>query len=349
MPRRPTKAKSPSRRAGPGAQLRSRPATKGQLVVVAEQEQLLERVHAALRRAACRPLRGRAGGGGEFESLREELFQAREDDVGLVLALMHQQAARDGTAALDVLPDADVPYFAHLRVRTGDRLRDILLGSRSLPGLAPGLSIVDWRTAPIAEVFFTCREGDDYEVGVAGRSLAGVVEARHVVTFEEGRLATISVADGTLRRAIKRWHYDPAPFGLPLTGAPDAPLAKQLVGATSSGTMAPLAAELLDPQQQALLDRDPDQALLILGSAGCGKTTVALHRVARLCARWPDRFPARRTLVVVPERGLRGLGERLLDELDLDPVVVRTFDEWVGCSLWGSHSAGAFPSPRGSR
>ncbi len=309
---------------------RRRAANQAERAVAAEEQALLERVRAALTKAARRRIGGRAAGGGEFETLRDELFDAREDDVGLVLALMHQQAARDGTAALGILPEQQAPYFAHLRVRTDGGQRDILLGPRAFPGLAPGLSIVDFRHAPIAEVFFACEEGDDYAIDVAGRTLEGVVEARRIVTFVAGELDGVSVPAGTLVRAGRRWLLEPAALGPPLTGAPAAPLAQQLVGGASSGTLASVASELLDQQQQALLDRAPEQPLLILGSAGCGKTTVALHRVARLCRRWPDLYPPRRCLVVVPERGLRRLSERLLAELGLSEVTVSTFSEWVG-------------------
>jgi len=130
-------------------------------------------------------------------------------------------------------------------------------------------------------------------------------------------------------RVGKGWRFRPNALGAPLTGAPAAPLARQLAGGAPGGATASVAVELLDEQQRALLVRSPDEPLLILGSAGCGKTTVALHRVARLCREWPDRYPSQRCLVVVPERGLRRLSERLLGELGLSDVKVLTFRQWV--------------------
>jgi DNA helicase-2/ATP-dependent DNA helicase PcrA len=313
-------------------------ASKRELQIVDEELELCGRVQRALAAAAKRVSRGRAGGGGEFETLREELFEAREDDVGLVLALMHQQAARDGTAALGVLPELLAPYFAHLRVETERGVRDVLLGARSFPGLAKGLSIVSWRSAPITEVFFSCEPGDDYEIQAGDRTLEGVVLARRVVAFHGGQLVSVSTAGGNLVRDGTRWRFVRHQLTAPLSGAPDAPLTRQLIHSASDDGELGVAPELLDSSQQALLERDPQQPLLILGSAGCGKTTVALHRVRRLCTLGPKRFPAQRTLVVVPELGLGRLTERLLGELGLDRVRVHTFEQWVS-----GHARRLFP------
>jgi DNA helicase IV len=105
------------------------------------------------------------------------------------------------------------------------------------------------------------------------------------------------------------------------------------------------------PEVTALLDRDQWEAvtapaaepLLVLGSAGSGKTTVALHRLARIVAEDPRRFPASRVQVVVPEVGLARLAARLLAPLGLDRVAVRTLDDWARGAF---QSAFGVPPPR---
>jgi DNA helicase IV len=74
----------------------------------------------------------------------------------------------------------------------------------------------------------------------------------------------------------------------------------------------------------------PDQALVVLGSAGSGKTTVALHRLAKIAAADPEDHPLARTLVVGPEEGLARLSRRLLAPLGaaLDGSV-QTLDAWA--------------------
>ncbi len=65
--------------------------------------------------------------------------------------------------------------------------------------------------------------------------------------------------------------------------------------------------------------------MLVLGEAGHGKTTVALHRLAHLYAHSPRRF---RAAVIVPAEGLCRLLQPLVVRLGADVDVV-TFDAWA--------------------
>src|SRR5262249_4293785 len=100
-------------------------------------------------------------------------------------------------------------------------------------------------------------------------------------------------------------------------GAGTAPRAGHLglgIGAEERGTRADVTA-LLDADQYAAVRAPADEPLVVLGSAGSGKTTVALHRLARLAAAEPERVPLSRARVVVQEEGLSRLAARLLAPL----------------------------------
>jgi DNA helicase-2/ATP-dependent DNA helicase PcrA len=297
-----------------------RPPTPHELSFAADEERLLAAVRAAVAEAKEGP-RGRAARLGALASLREQFAGAGEEDRPAVLAQMHEEAARDEALSGRLLPDLDEPYFGHLRVRAGGRSRDVLLGPRPFLDPGRGVTIVDWRRAPIAEVFFTASPGDDYEIEVEGRVVEGVVERRHTLAFDRGEIVTIEVPGGALVRDAGGFRFEPEGFAPRLAGGDGEP------PVASRG--APRIAALLDPAQIALLDRDPEEPLLVLGSAGSGKTTVALHRVAMLTARYPERYDPRRVLVVVPEPGLRRYTERLLADLSVENVAVRTFDDWI--------------------
>jgi DNA helicase-2/ATP-dependent DNA helicase PcrA len=78
----------------------------------------------------------------------------------------------------------------------------------------------------------------------------------------------------------------------------------------------------LDPAQRAAIDLPRGRALLVLGEAGHGKTTVLLHRVARL---WRA---SRRAAIVVPTEGLVRLVTPMMRKLGVD-VQVLTFDQFA--------------------
>ena len=78
--------------------------------------------------------------------------------------------ARDVRQAL---PELRVPYFAHMRLLREGRTRDVLLAGKTL--IRPDITIIDWQDAPLAEVFFACREGEEYEVEVGDRTLGGTL------------------------------------------------------------------------------------------------------------------------------------------------------------------------------
>jgi DNA helicase IV len=61
---------------------------------------------------------------------------------------------------------------------------------------------------------------------------------------------------------------------------------------------------VLDPQQRRAVDQRAHRSLLLLGEAGVGKTTAALHRVAALAGRAQSDGQSFRALVLAPTPGL---------------------------------------------
>jgi DNA helicase II / ATP-dependent DNA helicase PcrA len=313
--------------------------------VVLEEEALLAAVQRALatRRAA---MRGADDLVTRLRDLREEALEATPKDLptvfqemGVVRAVMER--ARPGD-----LPDPAAPYFAHLRIREGAEERDYCLGRHTFVDRPAGVRVVDWRFAPIAGLFYRYREGEAYEEPFPGRVSEGEVMARRVVVIERGVLTRISAGPLALvRGADGRWRGQVSEGAELGGGAGTAARAGSLgTGAGARGRAgAPEVTALLDPEQFEAVSAPPDRPLLVLGSAGSGKTTVALHRLARIAFDDPRRFPASRLQVVVPELGLARLAARLLEPLGLTKAQVRTLDSW---SRGAFQSAFGAPPPR---
>ena len=294
---------------------------------VEEEEVLLARVQRALADSQTRRARLSGPSVQTLQDLREEAAAAREEDAApllLELAVQHQLGGR----ALPERVDPASPYVAHLAVREGDARRDYLLGHATFVDSEADVWVVDWRVAPVAQLFYRYREGDTFEESFPGREVSGVVEVRRVVVVHRGRLIQV-VGEGfqARRQPDGSWQYS-GREGLVAGGAGTAPRPGQLglgVGTAERGTRADVTA-LLDPQQYAAVTAPGEEPLLILGNAGSGKTTVALHRLARLAAAEPDTTPLDRARVVVPEEGLARLSARLLAPLGGAAASVRTLD-----------------------
>ncbi|HEY3818462.1 MAG TPA: ATP-binding domain-containing protein [Polyangiaceae bacterium] len=81
----------------------------------------------------------------------------------------------------------------------------------------------------------------------------------------------------------------------------------------------------LAPAQRDAVTLPAERSLLVLGEAGHGKTTVALHRVAHL---WRNAAESIRACVIVPTEGLERWLQPLLRKLGAD-VEVLAYEKWA--------------------
>ncbi|QSQ13807.1 ATP-binding domain-containing protein [Myxococcus landrumensis] len=305
------------------------------LAVIAEEEALLTRVQTTLEAA-----RHKAGRDQENRGLVAQLQVLRDDAASAAVAdLPHLFFQMDQTRALldrqetSQLPDSQAPYFAHLRLHGEAGPRDYLLGRATFADVSAGVRVIDWRFAPIARVFYSYEEGDAYEEQFGERLAEGTVEVRRLVVIERGVLTRIISGALVLERdAHGAWHeVGRAQSALQAGGAGSAARPGMLGTGKGARRMEDAfgVTALLDAEQYEAVSVDPTQPLLVLGSAGSGKTTVALHRLAKIAFDNLEQFPQSRMKLIVPEPGLARLSRRLLAPLGLGRVSVETLDGWL--------------------
>ncbi len=325
--------------------------------IVDDELALLRRVHALLARD------GEASPGGptasDFErdllALRDQLADEKPEDLpSLVEQMTRVQALASGRRGEKArLPiDAASPYFAHMRLRAEGRAgepprqQDVLIGRRGLIDRAAGVQIVDWRDAPVSQVYYRYDEGDDYDEEVAGGTLRGVVEARRNVTIAGGKLRRIGCPQGTFVASGDGEWYELAGDEVallaggagtaarpPRPGPPERRGARRRMeparGAHEANKTLPEIAALIDRAQFELITEPGTGLVVIQGGAGSGKTTVALHRIAYLVFHDPKRFKPSRCLFVVPSEALARYVAGVLPALGVHGVPVTTFRSWA--------------------
>jgi DNA helicase-2/ATP-dependent DNA helicase PcrA len=314
--------------------------------VVAEELTILQQVTALFNEGPAVAPPSEASVVEDLVRLREMLRDGvkSEDQPALLEQWNRQSALLQQLRASRQAPQVgrDSPYFAHLRLREDGTERNVLLGKATR--LQRGVHIVDWRHAPISRIFYRYQQGDEYEEEIAGRTRTGVVAARRTVTIRNQTLQRVDAPEGVFcadPRAADGWRQAPVERPRLAGGEGSALRAHPMGGGTHRrlGTDVngvrrrvdkhlPDIAGLIDPAQFALITRPSTGFVVIRGTAGSGKTTVALHRIAYL-AYEDERIDSTHTLVVVFSPALRDYVSHVLPALGVQRVQVRTFHEWA--------------------
>jgi len=313
---------------------------------VTQEVALLDEVNAKLDSAPASRLPSEAALVAELTRLREQMREhTKAEDQGALMEQWNRQSALlEQLRRADRAPEVDraSPYFAHLRLREQGRERDILLGKTTK--LLPAVPIVDWRNAPISRVFYRYRQGDDYEEEIAGRTMSGEVTVRRTLTIRDRRLQRIDAPEGVFSadpRSPEGWQRQNGETPR-LGGGEGAALRVHEPGAGEQRRLGtdvhgisrradkhlPDIASLIDPHQFELITRPAAGFVVIRGTAGSGKTTVALHRIAYLAYDDPTVDSAR-TLFLVFSPALRNYVSYVLPALHVENVRVSTFRDWA--------------------
>ncbi|MBK8235875.1 MAG: AAA family ATPase [Deltaproteobacteria bacterium] len=273
--------------------------------------------------------------------LRDALAEAKEEDVPSLIDQMHQVAAlsRKRGQGRSLPVDPNNPYFGHLRLREGrtGNVRDVLVGRNTLLDNGDGVTIVDWRNAPVSRLYYRYEEDDDYEEEFDERTLEGKILVRRSLAVQDGSLRRVASPQGTFmidgRACFREAQGSAKPT---LAGGAGSAIRVPQNQLGVHGDDSPARADkhlqeitaLIDRQQFDLITRPESGIVLIQGGAGSGKTTVALHRVAYLAFQDAQRFAPSSMMIVVYNDGLVEYVRHVLPSLGVEGVNVTTYRKW---------------------
>jgi DNA helicase-2/ATP-dependent DNA helicase PcrA len=328
--------------------------------IVREEQQLLDVVLRKLD-GGTRKTRIQVDDASALIELRDALAEAKPEDQGSILEQMHRIEALSKQRGKGDTPPVDrkSPYFGHLRLDESGKRRDVLIGARSFVEPGSGVQIVDWRNAPVSRLFYRYEEGDAYEERLGDKLVEGEVVARRTVAIVDADLRRVAAPQGTFSRdlgtgkwrevATRQARLQIARDGsgvvvvargearAPALPPAPAPGLRGKLGFDDTGTRRPdrhlpAIAALIDPRQFELITQPSSGLIAIQGSAGSGKTTIGLHRIAYLAFADPRRFRPEKMLVIVYQRALAAYVSRVLPSLDVEGVPVMTFAGWAGAA-----------------
>ena len=285
--------------------------------------------------------------------LRDSLADTLPEDVPAVMAqmermvLLHSQQDSHNSASGYNL---DTPYFAHIRLSENNRVRDLLIGNQNCFSTHLPCPIVDWKNAPISQIFYRYREGEEYVEDIGERELEGELITRRMLLIENGNLMRISWPGGVLedlaseQSGCNKWHLVSQKTPRLESGQEKTldELQAPEESSSNSGKTTDLSfsgyrvdkhlrqiTALVDPQQFEVITHSESGIILIQGGAGSGKTTVALHRLAYLMTKKPQYFKPKTVLPIVFGPALANYMSRVLPALGVNGVSPRTYHKWV--------------------
>ncbi|MHC1699139.1 MAG: ATP-binding domain-containing protein [Geobacteraceae bacterium] len=223
----------------------------------------------------------------------------------------------------DFCDSAGSPYFGIIGIHDNDTKigqREYLIGKQSLLD-GNRVAIVDWRKAEISRLYYDYEQGEDYLETIQGRDREGLLVRKDKVGIARQVLHRIETPAETFELVDDAWHCNGTAFQ---TSAETKTLAgdHRLVDIVA----------LIDPDQFRMITKETDGCTYITGGAGCGKTTVALHRLSYLQFNQPKLFRPDRCLVLMFNRVLRDYVKKTSDEL-LGKTRVDTFSAWSFAAL----------------
>lgn len=257
----------------------------------------------------------------EYEAERLESVDPREKDrLTLEIRRLSQY---DPAKYLIPFKQTETPYLAGLTIADDDPKigqKHLLFGKQ---GLIDGskVAVIDWRKAEISKLYYDWEEGEDYEDDIAGRERSGRIEKKIAYGIQKRELLTIQTGGGTLVKQDGIWQEK---------GQQNASAVRK--EESGDHRMVDIVS-LISREQFRLITQKNEGCLYLTGGAGCGKTTVALHRLSYLLFNQPDLFRPERCLAVMFNRSLCDYVKQTSTDLLTDKIPVETFHSWAARAL----------------
>ncbi|MBU0506528.1 MAG: UvrD-helicase domain-containing protein [bacterium] len=260
---------------------------------------------------------------------RDEDKQALQSDESVAHGLA--KLRKEQSHGLSLLEEQ--PYFARVVYHEKGRDVEFKLGIAGFPEQR----IIDWRKAPISRLYYDYEEGAHFETEIAGLERTGDIKLRRAYVGKKNILSSIELKEVSFVQSHGTWHRHVKSKTTTFSLKDKEKIKKLLKEYRQEGALKVPEEQgylqqilsLLTPEQFCLISTETDKPVIIHGSAGTGKTTVALHRLAWLLFEGNSEAKEESTLVVVYNNSLKAYVKHVLPELGINNVSIVTFREWA--------------------
>lgn len=170
--------------------------------------------------------------------------------------------------------------------------------------------IFDWR-APVASLFYDFEKGEAEYLAPGGR-MAGEITSKWQYKIKKGEMqyafeSDIKIDDDILKREL---------------------------GMHANASLKSIVSSI-QKEQNAIIRNREDKILVVQGSAGSGKTSIALHRVAYLLYHERKHLSASQILILSPNSIFSDYISHILPELGEENIREMSFDDYAYHELKG--------------
>ena len=287
---------------------------------VSEEEQRLVEICEAADRYGCERKEQLRGHHQKVRVLKTERLNSNNPrEIDKITFEIESLSQYDPAKYLIPFEQMASPYLAGITIRDDDPKigrKHILLGKQSLM-VGSKVMVTDWRKAQISKLYYEWEEGEEYEDDIGDRERSGTIEKKIAYGISRRELLSLQTGAGAFEKRDGVW-------GVP--AQQNSSVAKKEI--SGDHRMVDIVS-LISPEQFALIARKNEGCLYLTGGAGCGKTTVALHRLSFLIFNQPERFRAQRCLVVMFNKSLRNYVKKTSVDLLTNQLPVETFHSWA--------------------
>ncbi|GAA0078304.1 RNA polymerase recycling motor HelD [Clostridium sp. CTA-5] len=209
------------------------------------------------------------------------------------------------------------PYFGRVDFREKRGLEEnIYIGKKGITNNIRGEEVVvDWR-APVADLYYSGTGGEAYYKAPIG-VIDGTLSLKRKFLFEDGEIKDI---------------FDDGLNELMINGEEGTELVDEFLKINleeSRGKKLKEVVATIQKEQNEIIRWPRTFPIIVQGSAGSGKTTIALHRLAYLIYRYKENMMGEEILVLAPNKLFLDYISEILPNLGAEEVKQSTFEELV--------------------